>query len=183
MRYCLCYISNSSVVALHLAKLDFLLQNLAGAILSLCEMGCLQHSSSLGKFSQRCLKENREMKKTTVFALWEFNPNKTPALWNNVLPRSKKIPLQLQTYCEYDLHFLNVNIFYLTCCQFILMETRVVNKTVCTLSFTCKVCLFTAILLSCFKHTGCSSGWRGDRFDFRMASVTWNYEPEALSLT
>ena len=80
LRNCLCYISNSSIVALHLAKLDFLLQNLAGAILSLCEMGCLQHSSSLGKFSQRCLKENREKMKEKQQSLPFGNSTQTKHL-------------------------------------------------------------------------------------------------------
>lgn len=42
----------SSRKASRLAQLVFLVQNLAGAILSLCKMECLQYLSSLGKFSK-----------------------------------------------------------------------------------------------------------------------------------
>lgn len=57
----------------------FSVQNLAAAILSLCEMERLQHLSSLGKFSKRCLEKNRE--KNNYFFIWDCNPNKTSVLY------------------------------------------------------------------------------------------------------
>ena len=55
------------------------------------------------------------MEKTTVFALWDFYPNRACALctWAH-----RKIPLWLKLY------WINLLIF-LPCCQFTLMEVRV----------------------------------------------------------